>query len=195
MFRGDAHTSKMSFTKRCKIEKDKLKKQWDIMKDKTIFEASSDRFKVYILALIREQLSNYDWSDENVIYGTIQVTTEKKHKLIDVLKMPQNHFTKQILLPISDDYNYQKKKTMGVYSTAYFQTLDDKAYCLLGFHIFETKSSVTIYTMPGDDNSHYFASKHKTSVTDEFLRFLKDNKIISTWDDSMVLILKPTHLK
>ena len=159
------------------------------MKDKTLLEASSDQFKVYILALIREQLSEYDWSDENVIYGT--VPTAKKYKFTDVLKMTRDYFTKQILLPISDDYSYQKKKEMNVSSTVEFVTLDEQANYLLGFHIFETKRA---YAISGG-SSHIVSEHRMTSVTDEFLRFLKDNKVISTWDDSMVLILKPTHLK
>ena len=189
MFKGDAHVSKMSFAKRCKIEKDKIKKKWEIMKDKTLLEASSDQFKVYILALIREQLSEYDWSDENVIYGT--VPTAKKYKFTDVLKMTRDYFTKQILLPISDDYSYQKKKEMNVSSTVEFVTLDEQANYLLGFHIFETKRA---YAISGD-SSHIVSEHRMISVTDEFLRFLKDNKVISSWDRSMVLILKPTHLK
>lgn len=192
MYRGDAHTSKMSFAKRCKIEKDKLKMQLAIMTDNARLEASSDQFKVYILALIREQLSEYDWSDVNVIYGS--VPTAKKYKSTDVLKMTRNYFTKQILLPISDDYNYQKKKKMGVSSTVEFVTLNEQAYYLLGFYIFETKPSVQVYLI--SDDGLRFTSEHRmTSVTDEFLRFLKDNKIISTWDSLMVQILKPTHLK
>ena len=155
---------RMSFEERSNLENLKMEEIARI-KDAVpeIKEKCKELFKEYLLNSIINRLKRYDWSSPKVM------RTGNNGELI----MTRHTFAVEIMKPIVLKYAKTRKC-----ATTPALDLNDQFYAYYRWGI-------------GCGIGDALEAIYETDISSEFLKFLKENKIVSGYDSKFMIILEP----